>query len=111
SQHSAAPPRARLLLFDVQQPSDPVQVGVFETANNAAGTPGEQYAYSIHNPHTDDVDPNRAYLSWYADGVRVLDVSDAARPIEVNAWVPPRDPMVWNVALMGNLVLVGDINH
>jgi hypothetical protein len=98
-------------MVDVQDPSNPVQVGVFETANSAAGTPGEAYAYSIHNPLVDDRDPNRAYLAWYDDGVRVIDVSDAARPVEVSAWLPPREPMVWNVALMGNLVLVGDVNH
>ncbi len=108
---TGTPPWGRMRLVDVQDPSNPVQVGLFETPDSAAGTPGEQYAYTIHNPHADDRDPNRAYLAWYADGVRVVDVSDAARPLEVNAWLPPRDPFVWNVALMGNLVLVGDVNH
>ncbi len=108
---TVAAPWGRLRMVDVQNPSDPTQVGVFETANSAAGTSGEQYAYSIHNPLADDRDPNRAYLAWYADGLRVLDVSDAARPLEVSVWLPPRDPFVWNVALMGNLVLLGDVNR
>ncbi|HET6319918.1 MAG TPA: hypothetical protein VFG86_25955 [Chloroflexota bacterium] len=108
---TGAPPWGRLRLVDVQDPSNPIQVGVFDTANGEAGTPGEQYAYSIHNPLADDRDPNRAYLAWYADGVRVLDVTDGAHPVEVNAWLPPREPFVWNVAFLGNLLLVGDVNH
>jgi hypothetical protein len=106
---TAAPPWGRMRLVDVQDPANPVQVGVFETANSAAGTPGEQYAYTIHNPLVDDRDPNRAYLAWYSDGIRVVDVSDASHPIETNAWLPPRDGMVWNVAFMGDLLLASDI--
>jgi hypothetical protein len=105
------PPWGRLRLVDVQDSSNPIQVGSFETANSAAGTPGEQYAYTIHNPLTDDRDPNRAYLAWYADGVRLIDVSDASRPVELTSWVPPHDPFVWSVSFMNDLVLVGDVNN
>jgi len=105
------PPWGRLRLVDVQDPANLVQVGSFETLDSSIGTPGEQYAYSIHNPLADDRDPNRAYLAWYSDGVRLLDVSDASRPHEVGAWIPPHDPMVWNVAFMGEWLLVGDVNN
>jgi hypothetical protein len=105
------PPWGRLRLVDVQDPANPIQVGSFDTADSAAGTPGEQYAYTVHNPLTDDRDSNRAYLAWYADGVRLLDISDASRPVELASWVPPHDPMVWSVAFMGDLVLVGDVNN
>jgi len=107
---TVGPPWGRLRLVDVQDPSNPVQVGVFESPNSAAGTPGVQYAYSLHNPLADDRDPNRAYLAWYADGVRVVDVADASQPVEITSWRPPVDPMVWNVAFMGDLLLVGDVN-
>jgi len=105
------PPWGRLRLVDVQDPANPVQVGSFDTPNSAAGTPGEQYAYTIHNPLTDTRNPNRAYLAWYSDGVRLLDVSDAARPVELMNWIPPHDGMVWNVSFLGDLLLVGDINN
>ena len=105
------PPWGRLRLVDVQDPTNPVQVGTFETADSAAGTPGEQYAYTIHNPLPDDRDPNRAYLAWYADGVRLIDISDASHAFELGAWVPPQSPMVWNVSFFGDLLLVGDINN
>ena len=108
---TGGPPWGRLRLVDVHDPVNPSPVGTFETADSLAETPGEQYAYSIHNPLADDRDPNRAYLAWYADGVRVLDVSDASQAIEVDSWLPPRGGTVWNVALLGDLVLVGDINN
>ena len=105
------PPWGRLRLVDVQDPANPVQVGSFDTPESAAGTPGEQYAHTLHNPLVDDRDPNRAYLAWYADGIRLLDISDASRPVEITSWVPPRGGMIWNVAFMGDLLLAGDINH
>jgi hypothetical protein len=105
------PPWGRLRLVDVQDVANPVQVGTFETPNSASGTPGEEYAYTIHNPLVDDRNPNQAYLAWYADGVRVIDDSDAARPVELTNWIPPRGGMIWNVAFMGDLLLAGDINN
>jgi hypothetical protein len=104
------PPWGRLRLVDVQDPANAVQVGSFDTPDSAAGTHGEQYAYTIHNPLTDDRNSNRAYLAWYSDGVRLVDVADAARPVELANFIPPHGGMVWNVAFMGDLLLVGDIN-
>ncbi len=105
------PPWGRLRLVDVQDPGNPVQVGAFDTPDSAAGTGGGQYAYTVHNPLTDDRDPNRAYLAWYADGVRLLDISDASHPVELAAWVPPHLGEIWNVSFMGDLLLAGDINN
>ncbi len=58
----------------------------------------------------DDRDPERAYLAWYADGVRLVDTRDPAGIFELALWVPPTDPQVWSVALMDDLVVVGDVN-
>jgi hypothetical protein len=108
---TVAPPWGRLRLVDVQDPANPVQVSTFDTANSQAGTPGDAYAYTIHNPLTDDRNPSRAYLAWYADGVRLLDISDASRPTELASWVPPHGGEIWNVSFMGDLLLAGDINN
>lgn len=106
-----APPWGRLRLVDVTDPTWPVQVGTYETPNNAAETPGgPDVWYSIHNALADDRDPTRAYLSWYSDGVRLLDIADPTAPFELASWVPPTSPLVWNVALLDDLVLVGDVN-
>jgi hypothetical protein len=106
-----APPWGRLRLVDVRDPANPVQVGTFDTPNGAAGTVGgPDVWFGIHNPLVDDRDPNRAYLAWYADGVRLVDVADPSAPVEVASWVPPQSPMVWSVACMDELLLVGDVN-
>ncbi|MDQ3810001.1 MAG: hypothetical protein M3336_06895 [Chloroflexota bacterium] len=108
---TVGPPWGRLRLVDVQDPGNPVQVGVFATEHARAGTPAGQYGYTIHNPLADDRDPNRAYLAWYADGVRLIDVSDASAPVELAAWVPPWGGEIWNVSLLGDLLLAGDITN
>ncbi len=59
----------------------------------------------------DDRDQNRAYLAWYADGVRIIDVADASHPLEVASWIPPHDGQIWNVAFMGDLLLAADVNN
>jgi hypothetical protein len=106
-----APPWGILHLVDVQDPTSPVEVGTFQTSDAANGMPGEQYAYTIHNPLTDDRNQDRAYLAWYADGIRLIDIADAAHPVELASWVPPANGMVWNVAFSGDLLLAGDINN
>jgi hypothetical protein len=105
-----APPWGRLRLADVSRPSAPVQIGSFETEDSLSDRPGtDEVWYSIHNPLIDDRDPNRAYLAWYADGVRVVDITDPTSPYELARWSPP-NPMVWSVSFMGDYLVVGDIN-
>jgi hypothetical protein len=105
-------PWSFLRLVDLQHPTDPVQIGMFETPNSNAGTPGGPRTwYSIHHPLVDDRDTNRAYLAWYSDGVRMVDITNGTAPVELASWVPPRNPLVWSVSLMDDLVLVGDINN
>jgi hypothetical protein len=106
-----APPWGGLRLVDISDPSTPVQVGSYETRDGAAGTRGEMYAHSLHNPLVDDRNPTRAYLAWYGDGVRLVNIGDPSRPNEVAAWLPPRNGLIWNVAFAGDLLLAGDINN
>lgn len=84
------------------------QVGQFSDLPHVTGEvrtpPGD---WSIHNT---EVNGNRAYSSWYSNGVVALDLSDPARPVEVGQFVPPtqsrrpsgigRGPaLVWGVAI------------
>jgi hypothetical protein len=106
-----APPWGGLRLVDIVDPATPKQVGTFETADAASGRPGDAYGYSIHNPLTDDRNPDRAYIAWYGDGVRLLNIADGSQPAEIASWVPPHGGMIWNVAFLGDLLLAGDINN
>jgi len=106
-----APPWGALRLVDIADPGNPRQVATFETTDAASARQGEPYAYSVHNPLTDDRNPDQAYLAWYGDGVRLVNIADASQPTEIASWVPPHGGMIWNVAFVGDLLLAGDINN
>ena len=113
-------------IFDVSDPRRPVAVGRFATENSVRGRDGRirrDGFYSVHNNvFVGDVE----YVSWYSDGVRVVDVSDATAPRELAYFIPPpaRDPQgfwqapngnrrfpnVWGVYPHGDLVYASDIN-
>ena len=106
-----------LRIWDVDDPRNPAQLAEFLTPNAASGRPGGAFQYTIHNPI---VRGTVAYLSWYSDGVRVVDVADPRNPREIGSYVPPAvadpfgyhptAPMVWGVVSEGDLVLLSDIN-
>jgi hypothetical protein len=103
-----------LRFWDIADPARPRPIGTFHTARSRVdrargpAAPGE---FSAHNPV---VRGDLLLVSWFTDGVRVLDIRDAATPREVAAWIPPprrpeRWPMVWGVAVEGDLVVASDI--
>jgi hypothetical protein len=106
-----------LRVWDVRNQGTPTQQAEFLTPNAASGRPGAAFQYTIHNPV---VVGTTAYLSWYADGVRVLDLANPAAPREIGSYVPPAvgdpfgyhptAPMVWGVVAAGDLLLLSDIN-
>jgi choice-of-anchor B domain-containing protein len=106
-----------LRIWDIHDPHNPVQIAEYLTPDASSGRPGGAFQYTIHNPI---VRGTTAYLSWYADGVRVLDIADPRAPREIGSFVPPSsaDPygyfptsaMVWGVYSDDDLVLLSDIN-
>lgn len=111
-------------VFDYSNLANPVQVGQYKTPNTAGtGDPGAG-DFVIHNPLVVGTD---VYLSWYTDGIRVVDTSDPANPVEVASFVPPagKNPVkpsqrgvltnttqVWGVAVDTDrdLVFASDMN-
>jgi hypothetical protein len=75
-----------LRVYDYSVKSAPRQIARFRTPNSTGTTDISAGDYTIHNPmlHGTDV-----YISWYSDGVRVVDASDPTRPREVAYFVPP----------------------
>jgi hypothetical protein len=75
-----------LRVYDYSDPSSPVQIGEFRTRNSLGlGSQGSG-DYTIHNNFLVGTD---VYISWYSDGVRVVDASDPTNPKEVAFFVPP----------------------
>jgi hypothetical protein len=75
-----------LRVYDYSKLAAPVQIGSYRTPH-ATGTddPGAG-DYTIHNPL---IVGNELYISWYSDGIRVVDTSNPRSPREVAYFVPP----------------------
>jgi hypothetical protein len=112
-----------LRVYDYSNRAAPVQIGEYRTPNSLGGQPGSG-DYTIHNPMIMGTD---VYISWYSDGVRVVDASDPTNPEEVAYFVPPagqnpvkpsqrgvlsQTPQVWGVFVdeATGLVYASDMN-
>lgn len=86
-------------ILDVSDPTRIVELGQFITENvmarPVAGGPPRD-----HTMHNVIVEGRRAYISWYADGIRVVDFSDPKKPREVGRFVDQeRGSNFWGVYL------------
>ncbi|MEP6693584.1 MAG: hypothetical protein ABJB39_02970 [Chloroflexota bacterium] len=73
-------------IWDYSNPRAPRQISSFKTTNSLGSSDPGAGDYVIHNPLVVGTD---IYISWYTDGVRVVDASDARHPREVAYFVPP----------------------
>jgi hypothetical protein len=112
-----------LRFWDLADPAQPRALATFATPRSRVDRvqgPSESGRYSAHNPV---IQGNLLFVSWFSDGVRVLDTSDPSAPREVASWVPPPGTapeairnylgdgaQVWGVAVDGDLVVASDIN-
>ena len=113
-----------LRIWDYSNLAAPKQIGEYRTPNSGGGLPLGSGDYTIHNPMLMGTD---VYISWYSDGVRVVDASDPANPEEVAYFIPPagqnpvkpaqrgtlsQTPQVWGVFVdeATGLVYASDMN-
>jgi hypothetical protein len=75
-----------LRVYDYSDVAAPVQIGEYRTPNSVGTDDQAAGDYTIHNPLVVGTD---VLLSWYSDGVRVVDASDPSNPREVAHFVPP----------------------
>ncbi|MDV6013615.1 PA domain-containing protein [Haloechinothrix sp. LS1_15] len=82
-------PWGGLRIWDYSDPQNPELASTFDTECSAAWEPIPECdplgTYSVHNVIVETTDDGRvkAYVSWYRDGMLVLDVTDPANPVEV----------------------------
>ena len=77
-----------LRIWDYSDPAAPHLLSNFDTVCSAdpdAAGCDEDAWYSAHNII---VEGDYAYVSWYSDGVLVIDISDPSNPVEVARWNP-----------------------
>jgi hypothetical protein len=113
-----------LRVYDYSNLAAPAQIGEYRTPNSLGTNDQRAGDYVAHNPLVVGTD---VYVSWYSDGVRVLDASDPTAPREVAYFVPPatknpvspsqrgvltNTPQVWGVAVdeATGLIYISDMN-
>ncbi|WP_417727717.1 PA domain-containing protein [Roseovarius sp.] len=76
-------PWGGIRIWDYSDPANPVLSSLFDTECSASTEPGGECdprgTYSVHNVQ---VEGEKAYVSWYSDGMVVLDISDPVNPVE-----------------------------
>jgi hypothetical protein len=85
-------PWSGMRIWDYSDPSNPVLASTFNTACSASLAPGGACdpagTYSAHNVIVETLGNKvLAYISWYSDGVLILDISDPYNPVEVARYV------------------------
>jgi hypothetical protein len=75
-----------LRVYDYSRLRYPTQIGEYRTPNSLGTDDQAAGDFTIHNPLLVGTD---VYASWYTDGVRIIDVSNARAPREVAYFVPP----------------------
>ena len=113
-----------LRVYDYSNLAAPVQIGEFRTPNSVGTDSQAAGDYSLHNALVVGTD---VYMSWYSDGVRVVDASNPRAPREVAYFVPPsannpvkpsqkgvltNAPEVWGVVYdeVRDLIYASDMN-
>ena len=81
-----------LRIWDYSDPANPVLASTFNTTCSASTSPAGACAtfgtYSVHNVIVETTGNKvKAYVSWYSDGMLVLDVSDPWNPVEVGRFL------------------------
>ena len=113
-------------IWDVSDPARPRAVGRFATESSVPGRDGRVRRDGFYSVHNNVFVGSLEVVSWYSDGVRIVDLTRASRPRLVGLFVPPpardpqrfwvapngnrRFPLVWGVAVSGGLVYASDIN-
>jgi hypothetical protein len=80
-------------MFDVREPSNPVSISTFPSPREADFR-SKQGHFGPHNLHENRpgsfVNSDLIFTTYQNAGVRVFDIRDAFRPVEVGAFVPPQ---------------------
>ncbi len=106
-----------LNLIDNTNPAAPALRSTYRTPTARVFPPPDLGVYSVHHALASG---NRAFVAANSDGVRVLDISNPAAPVELASFVPPdrADPrgeipnkaLVTGVALAGPNVVITDVH-
>jgi hypothetical protein len=69
-------------IWDYSDPANPVLASTFNTVCSANPVDESCDARGTYSSHNVQVEDNKVYISWYTDGMLVVDVSDPYHPVE-----------------------------
>jgi hypothetical protein len=79
-------------MFDIREPSNPISISTFPTPDEA-DYPNKDGHFGPHNIHENRPDgmvsSDIVFATYQNAGIRIFDISNAHRPEEVAAFVPP----------------------
>jgi len=84
-------PQASMWLYDISDEDNPQMASWFRVAEGGKhgrcdGKKGKRFG--AHQPHESVGADNLVYATWFAGGLRIVDISDPYRPDEVGHYVP-----------------------
>lgn len=79
-------PFGHLRMGDFSDPAAPVLAGEYKLPENDCER--SRKANATFTAHNQTTFPNLALLTWYAGGLRAVDVTDPYKPVEAGAFVP-----------------------
>ncbi|HSI68012.1 MAG TPA: hypothetical protein VK947_11375 [Planococcus sp. (in: firmicutes)] len=92
-------------IFDIKDKSNPKLLSEFKTDLTEKVEDGPTFANTVHDPK---VQGNTLYLSHYAGGVYMVDITDPANPEQIGQYKPDQAD-VWGVFVDRNYVLASDM--
>lgn len=113
----------RIEVFDISKPSMPVKISTIGSEHSMDVAYELAHRYPPENPSHDvtanhlEIVGNTLYASFWADGLRVIDISQPAAPREIGAWrgegTDPSDAPLraWQVIHHNSLVLLNSFSH
>lgn len=114
-------------IYDISDLEAIVEVATFTTKRGSLDEDGETgQVDGLYSAHVAEISDGKAFVAWYSDGVRVIDLSNPAAPHEMASFVPPRrhDPqdywdapdgsesfaLVWGIHVEGDYIYMSDTN-
>ncbi|HEX9808909.1 MAG TPA: RNA polymerase subunit sigma-70 [Alphaproteobacteria bacterium] len=83
----AGKPHAPLYVFDVTDPTDMKLIHTHHVPESASPYNGPKVRFGAHQLNERMTD-TRAHLTWFAAGLRIIDIADPEQPREVGYFIP-----------------------
>lgn len=80
-------PPAPMRLYDITDERRPALAAAFQVPPDPSGKTGGRFG--AHQPHEFVGTDNLVYAAWFSGGLRVMDISNPAKPREVGHYIPP----------------------